>query len=98
MILISRYTTLRFLLVQSVFPLSCCFFEFQITIFSQIYFILVDKDARFVVIIVNEEERGFWEAVCLLASGIAEDKEGEYLFLNVKTYNNPSKNSCFAIY
>lgn len=65
MILISRYTTLRFLLVQSVFPLSCCFFEFQITIFSQIYFILVDKSTCLMVIIVNEEKG--------LASGVVED-------------------------
>lgn len=42
------------------------FFEFQITIFSQIYFILVDKGTCLMVIIVNEEKG-------LLASGVVED-------------------------
>jgi hypothetical protein len=67
------------------------FFEFQFTIFSQIYFILVDDSVRFVIIIVNEEERGVWEAVCLLASGIAENNGKNIYFEMLKHTITPLK-------
>ena len=46
---------------------------------------------RFVIIIVNEEERGVWEAVCLLASGIAENNGKNIYFEMLKHTITPLK-------
>ena len=49
-----------------------------------------------VIIIVNEEERGVWEAVCLLASGIAENN-GKNIYFEMLKHTTVVSHPCIYL-